>query len=89
MVARLARLARLASTLTATIFAKPSVYDVRRYSSHDSTTPGRVAFVAINHQTTAASAQNQNPSHLSRRTNASRSITITLPPLSVTTVDAH
>ena len=80
MVARLARLARLASTLTATIFGSTStsVHDV--YSSRDSTTPGRVAFVAINHQTTAASAQNQNPSHLSRRTNASRSITITLPP---------
>ena len=41
MVARLARLARLASTLTATIFGSTStsVHDV--YSSRDSTTPGR------------------------------------------------
>ena len=62
MVARLARLARLASTLTATIFGSTStsVHDV--YSSRDSTTPGRVVFVAIHRSTSAkVAAINRQP----------------------------
>ena len=85
MVARLARLARLASTLTATIFGSTStsVHDVV-YSSHDSIAPGRVVFVAI-HRSTSAKVAAINRQPLSGRAYldqpvAGSSITITLPP---------
>jgi hypothetical protein len=114
MVARLARLARLASTLTATIFGSTStsVHDVV-YSSHDSTTPGRavswpsiarppakvtainrqpLSGTAYHYQMTAASAQNRSPVApvpAGQMPATRSSITITRPPVSVTTLDAH
>ena len=136
MVARLARLARLASTLTATIFgsqggfaAAPgrstadtyilagfrafrgfdgrtarfgdtsvqststSAHDDVVYSSHDSIAPGRVVFVAI-HRSTSAKVAAINRQPLSGRAYldqpvAGSFITIPLPPLSATTIDAH
>jgi fibronectin type 3 domain-containing protein len=90
-----------------------SIQDVVVYASQDSTTPGRVVFVAINrstsakvtaidgqplsgvaylYQMTAASAQNQNPVApvaAGQIPVAGSSMTITLPPLSVTTLDIH
>ena len=90
-----------------------NVANVVVYASTDSTTPGRVVFVAINrstlsqvtaitgqalsgtahlYQMTAASAQGQNPvAPVSVGTMAvsGSSITITLPALSVTTIDVH
>ena len=88
-----------------------NVQNVAVYASTDSTTPGRVVFVAINrstsaqvtalngqplsgtahlYQMTAASAQNQSPiqpvSAGTLPVNGS-SLTVTLPPLSVTTID--
>jgi len=90
-----------------------SVKDVVVYASLDSTTPGRVVFVAINrstsskvtaingqalfgtaylYQITAASAQTQSPiepvSAGSMAVSGS-SLTVTLPALSVTTIDVH
>ena len=62
MVARLARLARLASTLTATIFGSTStsVHDV--YSSRDSTTPGRaVSWPSIAQPPAKVTAINRQP----------------------------
>jgi fibronectin type 3 domain-containing protein len=90
-----------------------SVQDVVVYASQDSTTPGRVVFVAINrstsakltaingqplsgtaylYQITATSAQNQSPVapvSAGQMPVAGSSMTITLPPLSVTTIDIH
>ena len=90
-----------------------SVKDVMVYASTDSTTAGRVVFVAINrstsakvtaingvalngtahvYQMTAASAQGQNPVQpMAAGTQAvgGTTLTITLPALSVTTVDVH
>jgi hypothetical protein len=88
-----------------------SVKDVVAYASTDSTTPGRVVFVAINrsisakvtaitglalsgtahlYQVTAASAQGQNPVQpvsIGVMAASGSSLTITLPALSVTTID--
>jgi len=93
--------------------ASSNVANVVVYASTDSTTPGRVVFVAINrstlsqvtaitgqalsgtahvYQMTAASAQGQNPvAPVSVGTMAvsGSSMTITLPALSVTTIDVH
>lgn len=90
-----------------------NVGNVVVYASTDSTTPGRVVFVAINrstlsqvtaitgqalsgtahlYQMTAATAQGQNPvAPVSAGTIAvsGSSMTITLPALSVTTIDVH
>src|SRR6516162_5660934 len=137
MVARLARLARLASTLTATIFGSQGVFaaalwplnstdtyilagfrafrgfdgrtarfgdtsvqststsahDDVVYSSHDSIAPGRVVCVAI-HRSTSAKLAAINRQPLSGRAYldqpvAGSFITIPLPPLSATTIDAH
>lgn len=87
------------------------VQDVVVYASQDSTTPGRVVFVAVNrstsakvtaingqplsgtaylYQMTAASAQGQNPVQpvsAGQMTVNGSALTITLPPLSVTTID--
>ncbi len=87
------------------------------YASTDTTTPGRVVFVAINrsttspvteitgqplsgtaylYQMTAASAQTQStggtpvqPISAGTMPATGSSLTITLPPLSVTTIDVH
>ena len=90
-----------------------SIQDVVVYASQDSTTPGRVVFVAINRSTSAkvtaingqplsgaaylyqmnaTSAQNQNPVApvaAGQMPVAGSSMTVTLPPLSVTTFDIH
>jgi hypothetical protein len=90
-----------------------NVQNVVVYASSDSTTPGRIVFVAINrstlaqvtaitgqtlsgtahlYQMTATSAQGQNPvAPVSIGTMAvsGSSMTITLPALSVTTIDIH
>jgi fibronectin type 3 domain-containing protein len=90
-----------------------SVKDVVVYASMDSSTPGRVVFVAINrstsakvttingqtlsgtanlYQMTAASAQGQNPVQpvsIGTMPASGSSITLTLPPLSVTTIDVR
>ena len=90
-----------------------SVQDVVVYASSDSTSPGRVVFVAINrstaakvtaingqplsgtaylYQMTAASAQNQSPVQpvsAGQMAVSGSSMTITLPPLSITTIDVH
>jgi hypothetical protein len=90
-----------------------SVKDVVVYASLDSTTPGRVVFVAINrsnapkvtgingqslsgtarlYQMTAASAQGQNPVQpvaAGQMPASGSTLTITLPALSVTTIDVH
>ena len=83
------------------------------YASSDSTTPGRIVFVALNrstsqqvtaisgqtlsgtaylYQMTAASAQGQNPVQpvpAGQMAVSGSSLTITLPPLSVTTIDVR
>jgi hypothetical protein len=90
-----------------------SIQDVAVYASLDSTSPGRVVFVAINrstsakvtaingqalsgtaylYQMTAASAQGQSPVQpvpAGQMAVSGSSLTITLPPLSVTTIDVH
>jgi fibronectin type 3 domain-containing protein len=94
-----------------------NVQNVVVYASSDSTTPGRVVFVAINrsafaqvtaingqplsgiahlYQMTAASAQSQanagtpvQPVAAGTMSVGGSSFTITLPPLSVTTIDVH
>ena len=90
-----------------------SVQDVVVYASLDSSTPGRVVFVAINrstaskvttingqalsgtahlYQMTAATAQTQNPVEpvtAGQMTVSGSSLTVTLPALSVTTIDVH
>jgi hypothetical protein len=90
-----------------------SVKDVVVYASTDSSTPGRVVFVAINrstlakvtaingqallgtahlYQMTAASAQGQDPVHpvsIGTMPASGSSFTITLPALSVTTIDVR
>ena len=94
-----------------------NVQNVVVYASLDSTTPGRVVFVAINrstsaqvtaitgqslsgnahlYQMTAASAQTQvtagtpvQPIAVGTMPATGSSLTITLPPLSVTTIDVH
>jgi fibronectin type 3 domain-containing protein len=90
-----------------------NVQNVMVYASTDSTTPGRVVFVAINrstspqitaitgqaltgtahlYQMTAASAQGQNPVapvSIGTMTVSGSAMTITLPALSVTTIDVH
>lgn len=89
------------------------VQDVVGYASLDSTTPGRVVFVAINrsttskvtaivgqslsgtaylYQMTAASAQGQSvvePVAAGQLAVGEASLTVTLPALSVTTIDVH
>jgi len=88
-----------------------NVQNVVVYASLDSTTPGRVVFVAINrstssqvteidgqslsgtatvYQITASSAQGQNPVHpvqVGQMVASGTSLTITLPALSVSTID--
>jgi len=90
-----------------------NVQNVMVYASTDTTTPGRVVFVAINrstsaqvtaitgqvltgtahlYQMTAASTQGQNPVapvSVGTMTVSGSSLTITLPALSVTTIDVH
>lgn len=90
-----------------------NVANVVVYASTDSTTPGRVVFVAINrstlsqvtaitgqalsgtahlYQMTAASAQGQNPvapMAIGTMAVSGSSMSITLPALSVTTIDVH
>lgn len=90
-----------------------STQDVVVYASQDSSTPGRVVFVAINrstsakltaingqplsgtaylYQMTAASAQGQNPVEpvpAGQLPVSGSSLTLTLPALSVTTIDIH
>jgi hypothetical protein len=90
-----------------------SVKDVVVYASLDSTSPGRVVFVAINrsnatkatsitgqtlsgtaylYQMTATSAQGQNPVQpvsIGSMAATGSTLTITLPALSVTTIDVH
>jgi hypothetical protein len=89
------------------------VQDVVVYASSDSTTPGRVVFVAINrsktskvtaiegqalsgtahlYQMTAASTQSQTivqPVAAGQMAASGNSLTVTLPALSVTTIDVH
>jgi len=90
-----------------------NVQNVVVYASSDSTTPGRIVFVAINrsasvqvttitgqplsgtaylYQITAASAQGQNPVEpvaIVTMPASGSSLTISLPALSVTTIDIH
>ncbi|HTQ62229.1 MAG TPA: glycoside hydrolase family 44 protein [Candidatus Solibacter sp.] len=90
-----------------------NVQNVVVYASSDSTTPGRIVFVAINrsasvqvttitgqplsgtaylYQITAASAQGQNPVEpvaIGTMPASGSSLTISLPALSVTTIDIH
>jgi hypothetical protein len=90
-----------------------NVKNVVVYASSDSTTPGRIVFVAINrstssqvtaitgeplsgtarlYQMTASSAQGQNPVEpvpSGQMAVSGSSITITLPPLSVTTIEVR
>ncbi|HYL64289.1 MAG TPA: glycoside hydrolase family 44 protein [Candidatus Methylomirabilis sp.] len=90
-----------------------NVANVVVYASSDSTTPGRIVFVAINrattaqvtaingqplsgtahlYQMTAATAQGQNPvapASIGTMAVSGSSMTITLPALSVTTIDIH
>jgi mannan endo-1,4-beta-mannosidase len=93
--------------------ASSAVQSVVVYASLDSTTPGRVVFVAINrstsakvtaingqalsgtahlYQITASSAQGQNPIRpvaVGQMTVSGSSLTISLPPLSVTTINVQ
>ena len=90
-----------------------NVKNVVVYASSDSTTPGRIVFVAINrstspqvtaingqslsgtahlYQMTASSAQGQNPVQpvpVGQMPVSGSSLTITLPPLSVTTIEVR